>query len=223
MNTPDPRRRLSVRSAPRRGPDLSAPRDSRGLGLSYDPDAFGRFAESVARYFGTARFLVIQSLIVVLWIAANVALVTLRWDPYPFILLNLAFSTQAAYAAPLILLAQNRQEIRDRAAAENDRKVAERTQADAEFLAREIASVRVMLSDVVTTQDLREQLDDVARLLADLRKRLDQAEGAAFDDTADSRSSPSDADPTAGRSDTTESTAATVASANAPGSSQGTR
>jgi uncharacterized membrane protein len=153
--------------------DLTTPRERLRLGVSYDPEAFGRFAEGIARTFGTARFLVIQSAIVAVWIIANIALVAWRWDPYPFILLNLAFSTQAAYAAPLILLAQNRQELRDRAQAENDRKVAERTQADAEFLAREIASVRVMLSDVVTTEDLREQLDDVQRLLNQLRDRLD--------------------------------------------------
>lgn len=157
----------------RSGADLTTPRERLGLGVSYDPEAFGRFAEGIARTFGTARFLVIQSAIVGVWIIANIALVAWRWDPYPFILLNLAFSTQAAYAAPLILLAQNRQELRDRAQAENDRKVAERTQADAEFLAREIASVRVMLSDVVTTEDLREQLDEVQRLLSDLRARLD--------------------------------------------------
>jgi uncharacterized membrane protein len=157
----------------RSGHDLTAPRERLGLGVNYDPDAFGRFAEGIARYFGTARFLVIQSAIVALWILANVALVAWRWDPYPFILLNLAFSTQAAYAAPLILLAQNRQEIRDRAQSENDRKVAERTQADAEFLAREIASVRVMLSDVVTSSDLREQLDELRATLDYLRGRLE--------------------------------------------------
>lgn len=168
MNDPTTTQRVRRSST-----DLTTPRERLRLGVSYDPEAFGRFAEGIARTFGTARFLVIQSAIVGLWIVANVALVAWRWDPYPFILLNLAFSTQAAYAAPLILLAQNRQELRDRAQAENDRKVAERTQADAEFLAREIASVRVMLSDVVTTEDLREQLDQVQQLLADVRARLD--------------------------------------------------
>ena len=81
----------------------------------------------------------------------------LRWDPYPFILLNLAFSTQAAYAAPLILLAQNRQDERDRAQIIEDRDVASRTQADTEYLAREIASIRLALDDVVTTADLHER------------------------------------------------------------------
>lgn len=156
-----------------RRPDLSTPRDGGGRGVTYDPEAFGRFAEAIARYFGTARFLVIQTIVVALWISANLLLVTLRWDPYPFILLNLAFSTQAAYAAPLILLAQNRQEQRDRVQSDNDRRVAERTQADAEFLAREIASVRVALSDMVTTEDLREHLEELKQQIA---RMLEQRE-----------------------------------------------
>lgn len=168
------------RSPVSRRTDLSAPRDSGGRGLSVDPDAFGRFAEGIARYFGTARFLVLQTVLVAGWITANVLLVAYRWDPYPFILLNLAFSTQAAYAAPLILLAQNRQEMRDRVQSENDRRVAERTQADAEFLAREIASVRVALSDVVTGRDLRDIHDQLERL----SDRLESALGEpGFSDT----------------------------------------
>ncbi len=119
---PDVAGRLAAAASPRsrevkrpamkhRHEDLSRPRrPRRSLGIHYDPDAFGEFSEAIARNLGTARFLVIQTVLVVLWIVLNVALVTLRWDPYPFILLNLAFSTQAAYAAPLILLAQNRQE-----------------------------------------------------------------------------------------------------------------
>ena len=87
--------------------------------------------------------------------------VQLRWDPYPFILLNLAFSTQAAYAAPLILLAQNRQDDRDRAQAERDRGRDARTQADTEYLARELASVRLALADVVTADDLRDAVEQV--------------------------------------------------------------
>jgi uncharacterized membrane protein len=111
---------------------------------------------------GTARFLIIQSILVVIWITLNVLFVTLQWDPYPFILLNLMFSVQAAYAAPLILLAQNRQESRDRQQAETDRAVAAATQANAEYLARELASVRLALSNVVTTDELREQLESLA-------------------------------------------------------------
>ncbi|MEN3314882.1 MAG: hypothetical protein V7605_1116, partial [Acidimicrobiaceae bacterium] len=99
----------------RRREDLSSPKGRVALGAHYDPEAFGRFSEAIARNLGTARFLVIQTAIVIVWIIINVSAAALRWDPYPFILLNLAFSTQAAYAAPLILLAQNRQDQRDRA------------------------------------------------------------------------------------------------------------
>jgi len=104
---------------------------------------------------------------VVVWIIFNTFGIIHHWDPYPFILLNLAFSTQAAYAAPLILLAQNRQDDRDRANIERDREVAARTQADTEFLARELAAVRLALADVVTTQDLEDSLAGLAKLIAD--------------------------------------------------------
>jgi uncharacterized membrane protein len=80
---------------------------------AFGHDTFGRGAERFARFFGTPKFIVGQTILVVLWIALNAIAVSLRWDPYPFILLNLAFSTQAAYAAPLILLAQTRQADRD--------------------------------------------------------------------------------------------------------------
>jgi uncharacterized membrane protein len=139
--------------------DILAQPRRRTTSLPYDNEAFGRLSEMVARYMGTARFLVIQSVLVVIWVALNVAFVALQWDPYPFILLNLMFSVQAAYAAPLILLAQNRQEARDRRQAETDRAVAAATQSNAEFLARELASVRLALSSVVTVDELREQLD----------------------------------------------------------------
>jgi uncharacterized membrane protein len=115
---------------------------------------------------GTARFLIVQTVLVIIWITLNVAFIAFQWDPYPFILLNLMFSVQAAYSAPLILLAQNRQEERDRRQAETDRAVAASTQANAEFLARELASVRLALSNVVTTDELREQLEEVVKLLA---------------------------------------------------------
>jgi uncharacterized membrane protein len=157
----------------RRRADLSRPREERrSLGVHYDPEAFGQFSETIARTIGTARFLVIQTVIVAVWIAINVTMVALQWDPYPFILLNLAFSTQAAYAAPLILLAQNRQEERDRGQAEVDRQVAARTQADTEFLARELAAVRLALGDVVTNEDLRDHLEALSRQLDRLNQRL---------------------------------------------------
>jgi uncharacterized membrane protein len=137
------------------------------MGARYDADAFGRFAEGMARFLGTGRFIVGQTVLVVAWIILNTIGAINHWDPYPFILLNLAFSTQAAYAAPLILLAQNRQDDRDRANIERDREVAARTQADTEFLAREIASVRLGLADVVTTQDLEDSLAKLAKLITD--------------------------------------------------------
>jgi uncharacterized membrane protein len=151
--------RLSSRLSERA--DLSVPRGaSPRMGARYDADAFGRISEAVARFLGTGRFLVGQTVLVIGWITLNTLGLIKHWDPYPFILLNLAFSTQAAYAAPLILLAQNRQDDRDRANIERDREVAARTQADTEFLARELASVRLALEDVVTTHDLEELITD---------------------------------------------------------------
>ncbi len=154
--------------------DLTTPRQRRLLSVHYDQEAFGRFSESIARTLGTARFLVAQTIIVAVWITLNIALITLRWDPYPFILLNLAFSTQAAYAAPLILLAQNRQEQRDRVQADNDRRVAERTQADTEFLARELAGIRLSLADVATTSEVGDHLDRLSLAIERMTDRLDR-------------------------------------------------
>ncbi|MCU1455259.1 MAG: hypothetical protein JWN46_3405 [Acidimicrobiales bacterium] len=172
----------------RRREDLSSPRRGASLGAHYDPDAFGRFSEGIARLLGTGRFLMAQTILVIGWIALNVAALFGRWDPYPFILLNLAFSTQAAYAAPLILLAQNRQDDRDRAQAEQDRHTNARTQADTEFLARELTSVRLTLADVVTADDLRQAVDQVSSALQHLSERLDllTSEGVASPDPAPS-------------------------------------
>jgi len=156
----------------RRPSDLSRPRRRLEWTGFYDPDAFGRFSEGIARFLGTGRFLMGQTVLVVIWITINVTIAWARWDEYPFILLNLAFSTQAAYAAPLILLAQNRQDDRDRRQAELDRQVNSRTQADTEFLARELASVRIALGDVVTTADLRDSVDRVATALERIESRL---------------------------------------------------
>ncbi len=149
----------------RRPQDLSTPRRGIRVGIHYDPEAFGRFSESIARFIGTARFLVIQTVIVVVWIAVNVLARSLRFDEYPFILLTLALSLQAAYAAPLILLAQNRQESRDREESERDRAQAARALADTEFLARELASIRLALADVVTSADLDRAVERVAETL----------------------------------------------------------
>jgi len=161
-----------ARFAPFRGAvgdrnDLSVPKGAPVRGSLYDADAFGRFSEALARFLGTGKYLVGQTALVIAWIILNTFGIIHHWDPYPFILLNLAFSTQAAYAAPLILLAQNRQDERDRATTERDRQVAARTQADTEYLARELAAVRLALNDMVTIQDLAEQVEHLAKLIAD--------------------------------------------------------
>lgn len=168
-----------------RGRDLSTPREGRRIGVHYDSEKFGAFSESIARFFGTARFLVMQTAIVIVWIAVNFAwglnIGNIRkggFDPYPFILLNLAFSTQAAYAAPLILLAQNRQENRDKVALEEDRRRAQQTKADTEFLARELAGVRMALGDVVTSHELDERLDRLTKAVERLTERLTEVERA---------------------------------------------
>ncbi|WP_028923641.1 DUF1003 domain-containing protein [Pseudonocardia acaciae] len=147
-------RRLDQPRAGRRGPRFAL-----------DPEAFARLSERVARFLGTGRYLAMQTVIVIVWIALNLAAVRLRWDPYPFILLNLAFSTQAAYAAPLILLAQNRQDDRDRVSLEEDRNRAERTKADTEYLARELAALRLAIGEVATRDYLRGELDKLAARL----------------------------------------------------------
>jgi uncharacterized membrane protein len=156
----------SSRAAGDRG-DLSVPKGAPVRGSLYDADAFGRFSEGLARLLGTGKYLVAQTIFVIVWIALNGLVFVHHWDPYPFILLNLAFSTQAAYAAPLILLAQNRQDERDRANIDRDRQVAARTQADTEYLARELATIRLTLNDLVTNQDLAEHLERLGKLIAD--------------------------------------------------------
>jgi uncharacterized membrane protein len=134
-----------------------------------DIEAVGRVSESVARFLGTGRYLAMQTVLVIVWISFNLVAVSLRFDPYPFILLNLAFSTQAAYAAPLILLAQNRQENRDRVSLEEDRRRAEQTKADTEYLARELAALRIAVGEVVTRDYLRRELEEVRELLDELK------------------------------------------------------
>jgi uncharacterized membrane protein len=138
-----------------------------------------RMADRVAAKFGSWSFLGYMTALIIVWVSINAVAWSLRWDPYPFILLNLMFSTQAAYAAPLILLAQNRQDDRDRNQAEHDREVNARTQADTEYLARELASVRLALADVVTSEDLRAAVDRVSRALEGLNERLDRLDPGA--------------------------------------------
>lgn len=129
------------------------------LNVPINEEVFGRYSERLARYFGTARYLMIQTMLVIIWIGVNVWLGSEdAFDKYPFILLNLAFSTQAAYAAPLILLAQNRQADRDRVSLEEDRAQNSRSIADTEYLAREIAAIRIALGDVATRDFVRAEL-----------------------------------------------------------------
>ena len=126
---------------------------------SYDTDRFGVFAEQFARFMGTARFLVYMSLFVIVWIGWNtLAPESVRFDKYAFIFLTLMLSLQASYAAPLILLAQNRQESRDKVIAEQDRQANSRAHADMEFLAREVASLRMAVGEVATRDFLRSEL-----------------------------------------------------------------
>ena len=140
-------------------PRLDQPRGTRRTGPRYDTEAFGRFAETIARFIGTARFLVLQTAIVVAWIGWNIVLPgPVRFDEFPFIFLTLALSLQAAYAAPLILLAQNRQTDRDRVNLDEDRTRTERTREDIEYLARELAALRIALGEVATRDFLRSEL-----------------------------------------------------------------
>lgn len=140
---------------------------NRGSG---DQDRFGRFAEQFARYMGTARFLIYMTLVVLVWIGWNfLAPRDIRFDDYPFIFLTLVLSLQASYAAPLILLAQNRQELRDRVITEQDRQANARAHADMEFLAREVASLRMAIGEVATRDFLRSELRSLLQELEDGR------------------------------------------------------
>jgi uncharacterized membrane protein len=145
--------------------DLSKPKGSGG-GSGYDADAFARWAESVARFLGTGRYLAVQSIIVIIWIGVNVAAgANGLFDKYPFILLNLMFSTQAAYAAPLILLAANRQADRDKEEVERDRETNARSLAETEFLARELAEVRIILEQKADREDLLAPLQQLTQAI----------------------------------------------------------
>jgi uncharacterized membrane protein len=160
-----------------RGDDLSKPKGAAGAGPVYDPDEFGRLAERLARLFGTPRYIIAQTVLVVIWIIVNVAAAALRFDPYPFILLNLAFSTQAAYAAPLILLAQNRQADRDKEETERDRDMNARSLAETEYLAREIAAVRLAVDQKADRADIVEPLERLEALLERIAPAADAAAG----------------------------------------------
>ena len=143
--------------------------------LKMDGDAFGAFAEGFARFMGTARFLLWMTVIIVVWVVWNIVVPDrLRFDQFPFIFLTLALSLQASYAAPLILLAQNRQEARDRISVEEDRRVAAQSRADMDFLAREIASLRMSVGELATRDYIRHEVrTELRELLADLERAGD--------------------------------------------------
>ncbi|MFD5732709.1 MULTISPECIES: DUF1003 domain-containing protein [Streptomyces] len=179
------RSRANGASALRRGATdrprvrLDQPRAPRRTFLpEYDPEAFGRLSEKIARFLGTGRFLVWMTFTIIVWVVWNTTAPSpLRFDRYPFIFLTLVLSLQASYAAPLILLAQNRQDDRDRVTHEQDRKQNERSIADTEYLTREIAALRLGLGEVATRDWLRSELQDLQR---DLEQR--QPAGAQSDE-----------------------------------------
>ncbi|TQM30772.1 DUF1003 domain-containing protein [Nocardia bhagyanarayanae] len=172
---------------------LETPVESR-FRFDWDAEALARSSERVARFLGTGRYLALQTIVVIIWILLNVFVVALRWDPYPFILLNLAFSTQAAYAAPLILLAQNRQDNRDRVALEEDRMRAAQTKADTEFLARELAALRIAVGDVATRDYLRRELEEMREVL----DRIEAASGQEGNTPREMKSGKADRKKTSG-------------------------
>ena len=141
---------------------LEFPRESRRtLKPSYDPEIFGRWSERFARFLGTSRFLVYMTTFVLFWVIWNsLAPDNLRFDNYPFIFLTLILSLQASYAAPLILLAQNRQTDRDRVQNKEDRERNEQNLADTEYLTRELATLRTAIGEVTTKDYSHKEIAD---------------------------------------------------------------
>jgi uncharacterized membrane protein len=139
---------------------------------AYDADAFGRLSERIARFIGTGQFLVYMTVFVIVWLIINTLAVKYIFDEYPFVFLTLILSLQASYAAPLILLAQNRQADRDRVQYEQDRARAERNIADTDYLTRELAALRMAVGEVATRDFIRSEL---RQLLDELEERDDQA------------------------------------------------
>lgn len=163
---------------PRRIERLDQPREPGRVKLPrFDPEAFGRWSEATARYMGTAKFIVYMSVVILIWVGWNtLAPPNLRFDPYTFTFLTLVLSLQASYAAPLILLAQNRQADRDRLALEEDRRRATAQKADTEYLAREIASLRIAMGEVATRDFLRSELARLAEELDEAAQRRHRLE-----------------------------------------------
>lgn len=168
---------------------LDTPRESRrrvfSMPSALSEEAFGVLSEKFARFMGTSRFLIGMTVFVILWVVWNL-LTPWKFDEYPFIFLTLMLSLQASYAAPLILLAQNRQADRDRVALEQDRARDERNLADTEFLTREVASLRLAMRDTATRDFLRSELRD---LLQDVVEELDRRTPVPPETTADGKPS----------------------------------
>lgn len=147
------------------GPALDEPFErGRSLRPQYDPERFGRLSERVARYIGSWKFIAWMTVLIVAWIAFNIyGAWSGLWevDPFPFIFLTLLLSLQASYAAPLILLAQNRQDDRDRVQYQEDRERDDRLIADTEYLMREVAALRIALGEVATRDYIRGELRDI--------------------------------------------------------------
>lgn len=150
---------------PGEGTRLDRPREPRRVRLPrWDPEAFGKASEQIARFLGTGRFIAWMTVFVAVWLGWNIlAPERLRFDSYPFIFLTLMLSLQASYSAPLILLAQYRQADRDRVTLEQDRARDERSIADTEFLAREIAALRMGLGEVATRDWIRSEFQELIR------------------------------------------------------------
>ncbi|MFJ5923266.1 DUF1003 domain-containing protein [Kitasatospora sp. NPDC092948] len=140
----------------------------------WDPEAFGKLSERIARFLGTGRFIVWMTVVIVAWVAWNTLLPpSVRFDSYPFIFLTLVLSLQASYAAPLILLAQNRQDDRDRVNMEQDRARSDRNIADTEYLTREVAALRQGLGEVATRDFIRSELQSLLREIEERREPAD--------------------------------------------------
>jgi len=157
-----------ARAITSRNSGLDTPRESRrSLRPNYDPEVIGKLSERFARFLGTARFLVYMTVFVHSWVIWNaVAPHNLRFDDFPFIFLTLILSLQASYAAPLILLAQNRQADRDRISLNEDRAQNARSIADTEYLTRELASLRIALGEMATRDFIRGELEDLVKDLS---------------------------------------------------------
>src|SRR4249919_2349441 len=165
---------------------LDLPRETRRAVLpraAVSQETFGRWSEAFARFMGTANFLIAMTVFVAAWILWNtLGPENLRFDKYAFIFLTLMLSLQASYAAPLILLAQNRQADRDRVALEQDRARDERNLADTEFLTREVAALRHAMRDAATRDfvrsELRGLLDELEDRGLEVHRRRDQGDSA---------------------------------------------